>query len=76
MRRRSAACLPPFYGISPELVTAGDGSDELISIIMSAFLQKGDKVLTLAPDFFHVPLLYRHRRVPVRDDGEKRGFHH
>ncbi|MFR7597269.1 MAG: pyridoxal phosphate-dependent aminotransferase [Acutalibacteraceae bacterium] len=40
-----------FYGISPELVTAGDGSDELISIIMSAFLQKGDKVLTLAPDF-------------------------
>lgn len=40
-----------FYGISPALVTAGDGSDELISIIMSAFLQKGDKVLTLAPDF-------------------------
>ena len=24
-----------FYGISPELVTAGDGSDELISIIMT-----------------------------------------
>lgn len=40
-----------FYGISPGLVTAGDGSDELISIIMSAFLQKGDKVLTLSPDF-------------------------
>lgn len=40
-----------FYGISPALVTAGDGSDELISIIMSAFLQKGDKVLTLVPDF-------------------------
>lgn len=40
-----------YYGISPALVTAGDGSDELISIIMSAFLQKGDKVLTLAPDF-------------------------
>lgn len=40
-----------YYGIAPELVTAGDGSDELISILMSAFLQKGDKVLTLAPDF-------------------------
>ena len=39
------------YGISPEYVTAGNGSDELISVIMSAFLQKGDKVLTLSPDF-------------------------
>lgn len=40
-----------FYGISSDLVTAGDGSDELISILMNAFLQKGDRVLTLAPDF-------------------------
>ena len=40
-----------FYGVDPSLVTPGDGSDELISIIMSAFLQKGDKVLTLVPDF-------------------------
>lgn len=40
-----------FYGISPDLVTAGNGSDELISIITACFLQKGEKVLTLAPDF-------------------------
>ncbi|MDD2362745.1 MAG: histidinol-phosphate transaminase [Oscillospiraceae bacterium] len=39
------------YGISSDYVTAGNGSDELISIIMSAFLQKGEKVLTLSPDF-------------------------
>jgi histidinol-phosphate aminotransferase len=39
------------YDISPEFVTAGNGSDELISIIMSTFLQKGEKVLTLTPDF-------------------------
>lgn len=39
------------YGISEELVTAGNGSDELISIICSCFLEKGDKVLTLSPDF-------------------------
>lgn len=39
------------YGVRPEHVTAGNGSDELISVIMSAFLQKGEKVLTLAPDF-------------------------
>lgn len=40
-----------YYGINSELVTAGNGSDELISVIMNAFLEKGDKVLTLSPDF-------------------------
>ena len=40
-----------YYGVNPELVTAGNGSDELISVIMSAFLQKGDKVLVFTPDF-------------------------
>lgn len=39
------------YGVDASLVTAGNGSDELISVIMSTFLQKGEKVLTLAPDF-------------------------
>ncbi|MCM1299250.1 MAG: aminotransferase class I/II-fold pyridoxal phosphate-dependent enzyme [Firmicutes bacterium] len=40
-----------FYGINPDLVTAGNGSDEIISIITACFLKKGEKVLTLAPDF-------------------------
>lgn len=39
------------YDVDPALVTAGNGSDELISVIMSAFLEKGDKVLTVSPDF-------------------------
>lgn len=39
------------YEISPSYVTAGNGSDELISVIMSAFLQKGEKVLAVSPDF-------------------------
>ena len=39
------------YQVKPALVTAGNGSDELISIILSTFLQKGEKVLTLSPDF-------------------------
>lgn len=39
------------YGINSDLVTAGNGSDELISIITACFLEKGEKVLTLAPDF-------------------------
>ena len=33
-----------FYGIDPEFVTAGNGSDELIFLIESAFLEKGDKI--------------------------------
>lgn len=40
-----------YYGVRPELVVAGNGSDELISVIMNAFTQKGDKILTLSPDF-------------------------
>lgn len=39
------------YGVDPALVTAGNGSDELISVIMSVFLQKGERVLTVSPDF-------------------------
>lgn len=39
------------YGVDPALVTAGNGSDELISILLSAFLEKGEKVLTVDPDF-------------------------
>ena len=39
------------YEIRRELVTAGNGSDELISLILSTFLQKGEKVLSVSPDF-------------------------
>ena len=40
-----------YFNIDSNCVTAGNGSDELISVIMNAFLQKGDKILTLEPDF-------------------------
>lgn len=40
-----------YYGISSDNVTAGNGSDELISIITACFLEKGDTILTLSPDF-------------------------
>lgn len=40
-----------FYNINPDFVTAGNGSDELISIIENSFLQKGDKILSLSHDF-------------------------
>lgn len=38
-------------GVTLENVAVGNGSDELISILMNAFLEKGDKVITLSPDF-------------------------
>ena len=40
-----------FFQIKPELLTAGNGSDELISLILLNFLEKGDTMLTIAPDF-------------------------
>jgi len=46
-----AKAFAELYNIDKENVTAGNGSDELISIITSCFLEKGDNVLTLSPDF-------------------------
>lgn len=39
------------YGLSPDTLTAGDGSDELISIINSCMLEKSDPILTVSDDF-------------------------
>ncbi len=39
------------YGLSPDNLTVGDGSDELISIINGCLLQKEDTVLTVSDDF-------------------------
>ena len=39
------------YGLDPKYVAAGNGSDELISVIFSGFLMKGEKFATLACDF-------------------------
>ncbi len=40
-----------YYGINKDYVTAGNGSDELISVIINGFFGKGDKVLITSPDF-------------------------
>ena len=40
-----------YFNVNPDCVTAGNGSDEIISVIMNAFLQKGNKILTFEPDF-------------------------
>ena len=62
-----------FYGLSPELVTAGNGSDELISIIANTLAMRGEKCFTFAQDFS----MYRFygmlaecelHTLPLRDD--------
>lgn len=45
------AAFADYYEINPECVTAGNGSDELISVIAGCFFEKGDTVLTFTPDF-------------------------
>ncbi|MCL1804854.1 MAG: histidinol-phosphate aminotransferase family protein [Clostridiales bacterium] len=40
-----------YYSVEPALVTAGNGSDELIGLILSGFFSKGEKVLVAEPDF-------------------------
>lgn len=40
-----------FYSIDYKNVTVGNGSDELIFLIESAFLKKGEKLMTVSPDF-------------------------
>lgn len=39
------------HGLSSDNVTAGNGSDELISIIVSSFASPGDSVCVAVPDF-------------------------
>jgi histidinol-phosphate aminotransferase len=61
-----------FYNVPENFVTAGNGSDELISIITSCFLEKGDKILTLSPDFsmyaFYGKLYEANVTVMQKDD--------
>ena len=40
-----------FSGINADNLTAGNGSDELIGIIIAAYLTKGEKMLIFSPDF-------------------------
>lgn len=40
-----------YYGVDYKNVTVGNGSDELIFLIESAFLKKGENLLVAVPDF-------------------------
>ena len=40
-----------YVGVTPDRIVAGDGSDELISLIINTFLCEGGRILILDPDF-------------------------
>ncbi len=40
-----------YYNVNPELVVAGNGSDELIGVILSGFFEPTDHIVTLSHDF-------------------------
>ena len=40
-----------YYGVKPEQVVAGNGSDELISILFTTFFEKGSRIAIAEPDF-------------------------
>lgn len=49
--RELCAAFASYYGIDPQHVVAGNGSDELISVIFQGFLMKGEAFATVEPDF-------------------------
>lgn len=60
-------------GVDPSQVVAGNGSDELISLIETCLLEKGNTVATLAPDFsmyeFYTSIAeMQHVSLPKRGD--------
>ncbi len=48
---RPVKAFSDLYGISPEYVTAGNGSDELISVITGWFFEAGDTLVTVTNAF-------------------------
>lgn len=40
-----------YYGVKPELVVAGNGSDELIGLIVANLVDEGGRMAVVAPDF-------------------------
>ena len=46
------------YRIAPDNIVVGNGSDELISLIMHTFAPQGGKVMVLSPDFSMYFVMY------------------
>lgn len=51
LAKRPIAAFSELYGVPEELISAGNGSDELISIISSCFFESGDTIVNVSNDF-------------------------
>lgn len=51
MAGKACAAFAALYGVRPEMVTAGNGSDELIGVVISALLEQGKRAMVVTPDF-------------------------
>ena len=49
----SAVCAAAggFFGVRPELITVGNGSDELLTLITQTLMSKGETLVCTSPDF-------------------------
>jgi histidinol-phosphate aminotransferase len=73
----SSRCVNAFanlFGVDPRLVTAGNGSDELIGLICAGLLEKGGKVLTLTPDFTMYSFYAKLYELEVREVAKADNF--
>lgn len=62
------------YGVPAENVTTGNGSDELISVLFTGFLQKGEAFATVEPDFSMYALngqLHEARHVKIEKEDHR-----
>jgi histidinol-phosphate aminotransferase len=67
------AALSLRFGVPPERLVFGNGSDDLIAVAVETFLSPGDEVLTLSPSYgLHVIFTQsfgaRIRAIPLRQD--------
>ncbi len=66
--RKLCQAFAAYYGVPVENVAAGNGSDELITVLFSGFLGKGEAFATLEPDFSMYAFnghLQEARHVPI-----------
>ncbi len=62
------------YGVPPECCVAGNGSDELISVIISALLPRGGRIVVAEPDFSMYRFYSELCEVECLATGRDRGF--
>ena len=63
-QRDLRAKLGEFLGLGPEHLIAGNGSDEIIDLLMRLFLEPGDRVLNCSPSFGMYPFTARCAEAP------------